>query len=217
MRAFEFTPTDHADLYAISPLGSPGSAAGGLGWFCNRSVGSDGPLPGAVGGSSLVVWSGGLGEGLFDADPRTWMSPGWAALSEALPRWLEKCEGAGIRPVLRPHARHVMSDAPGIARVLREFPGVRVLLDPAAMLTANMIATAEDHFTRTLSSLGHHERVMGVVMANVLAPAGAASDTDDGPPLRRVALDRGVLDGAMIRRLVEEYVPEHVPRVMEGG
>lgn len=114
-----------------------------------------------------VLWSGTPAPGLFDESPFIWGLPAWEKFEAAL-RAVAML--AGARKVLvRPHARHVMSDMPSCLRVLERtsVENARVLLDPAAMLTDDMrSAGAEDHVTRILEGLAGHPGVEAVVVGD---------------------------------------------------
>jgi hypothetical protein len=110
-----------------------------------------------------VVWSGTPAAGLFDESPLVWGSPAWAKFDEAL---RVVAAAAGPRTVLvRPHARHVVSDLPSCLRVLERtnIPNLRLLLDPASMLTEDMKTSAQDHVTRILEGIAGHPGVDAVV------------------------------------------------------
>ncbi|MEL6328657.1 MAG: hypothetical protein AAFR38_03265 [Planctomycetota bacterium] len=119
----------------------------------------------------LVRWSGWIGgpaardDGTFDADFRTWTPAG----REAFDAWAATLAG---ETWLRPHCRHVVSDVQTCLNLVRswedqaELP-LRLLLDPAALLTASMLGQAEDHLARAIETLGSHELVPAVVLADV--------------------------------------------------
>lgn len=176
-----------------------------------------------------VHWSGSLAEldepagGLFDEDPRTWGTRGWAALDAALAEVL-----AGIPSVvIRPHARHVVSDIPGCARVLRAWgaKGLRLLGDPVSMLTPTLLAgsTGLDVLARGYEALAAppmspdesegcvraNGGLWGVVVANVVL--------DERMGVRACPLTEGLLDAAMIARLAAAHVPRGVPLVLIEG
>ncbi len=118
----------------------------------------------AVDAPRWVVWSGTPAEGLFDESPLIWSPASWAKFEVGL---RHVAAMAGERRVLvRPHARHVVSDLPSCLRVLERtsVENARVLLDPAAMLTEDMQKNAEDHVTRILEGLGGHPGVEAVVV-----------------------------------------------------
>lgn len=158
-------------------------------------------LGGGLNEHGLVCWSGSLAEldpaqsepedhdpadasaklarerlpALWKSHPLTWSARGWAELE----RRLQSLPG---NLVLRTHARHVLSDLPGIVRVLKiaaEFPTsprVQVLIDPASMLTPSMFASgprdAMDCVRRVLEWCAEHvsnPAVWGVIVSNVRA------------------------------------------------
>jgi len=92
--------------------------------------------------TSVILWSGSCAElddppgNLFDAHPRTWAAHGWAALERA-------CAHAAAATtdtiLIRPHARHVLSDIPSLKRfahtIAPDHPGrFELFIDPPSML-----------------------------------------------------------------------------------
>lgn len=128
-------------------------------------------------GLRTVVWSGAFPQSqtpgkdaeaaLWEADPRTWSSLGWSALEQALAR-----PGCAGRLILRPHARHVISDIPSCRKLLTDGWGmaadVQLLIDPASMLTREMAvgASADDHLRRIFEAAMAMEpsRIFGVLI-----------------------------------------------------
>jgi hypothetical protein len=111
-----------------------------------------------------VVWSGTPAVGLFDEHPLAWAAPAWDALGRALEE-LATLAGAARRVLVRPHARHVVSDIPSCLRLVERLavPVVGVILDPASMLTPGMLPARQDHVLRILEALGAHPRVDAVI------------------------------------------------------
>lgn len=202
----------------IEPLG--GGAP--LGWANARGLVDPAwaPEPGWAG--AHVAWSGSLGDGLFEADPRTWGPAGRAALEGARRRAAE----LGATICIRPHARHVVSDIPSCQRWLGVGPrgealaaGGGLLLDPCAMLTARMLRDHADFLRRAVETLAPLAGVVGVVVCDVAvdeepAPGpdggpdgGPDSGPDGGPPLRAVPLGRGVLERGLLVDLVRRAAP----------
>lgn len=163
------------------------------------------PEQGALAGGDVVEvrWSGSVAEldggGVFEADPRTWGPKGWEALEGAV--------GGrdGGRVVLRPHARHVVSDVPGCRKVLgAEWGrGVSLLVDPMSMMTPAMLKSreAEDHLLRVLEMVGELDpgRVAGVVVAGGVV--------DEACGVRVVPLGAGVLEGARVVEMAKRVLP----------
>ena len=151
--------------------------------------------------SGEIVWSGSYAEvdggGTFDEDPRTWGVKGWDALRA-------RVESGERGVVVRPHARHVVSDVPGCRRLLESSwatqRGVRLCYDPASMVVPGMMGRIEDHLRRMYEAieLFPMERLGMVVVAGVDANA-AACDLDACGELGRTA-----------RELAERWVPEGV-------
>lgn len=165
----------------------------------------------------LVAWSGGLlDEETGETDPRTWARAGWEAMERAAEETLE----SGVRPILRVHAAHVLSDALSCARFLAEFGGrgARVLFDPASLMTRSMVDgnAAADLLTRFFEATGEGalgEQVAkgglaGVVVANIQRVGEAE--------VRPVALQAGEMDVGLIAGLAGR-VPQYVPLVVVDG
>lgn len=134
--------------------------SGAWAWWAAASVLSfkpdDARSPNAL---PILAWSGSLGElegdSLFDDNPRTWGPKGWLALEHASTRLL----GLGLKLILRPHHRHVISDIPSCKRLLEcdwAAGGVRLAYDPLAMCTEAMLASPKlnDHLHRMFEASG---------------------------------------------------------------
>ncbi|MEM9063899.1 MAG: hypothetical protein AAGB51_00250 [Planctomycetota bacterium] len=191
----------------LAGAGAPNIAVPGLGvvWHGNLL---DGPPPGD---QPVVCWSGWAGDQpramdrVWSASFETWGPAGIASRDEAIGEL-----AASRREVLiRPHARHALSDTPGVATVARDQGGSRlgVLLEPAALFTPEMLRDADEHIER---------------MAQLLVPLAAAillsdvSSADD--ELRLVAAGEGELRDALgpIQSSAEQVgIPIH--RAVEAG
>lgn len=154
-----------------------------------------------------VAWSGRVDEG-DGPGVRTWGAPGRAALMSCCDRLEPVLRAARAAVLLRPHARHVLSDVPACAGFLRERARgpFGVLVDPVSMLTAPMLARAIDHVERTVDALIPLPGVAGVVISN--ADRGADGD------VRAVPITRGVLDPDALSRLIRRAVPGDLPLVL---
>lgn len=132
------------------PLGTPGSPDAshpelGLVWHGNL-------LEEAPPAGPLVSWSGWAGEqpgltgGVWSAAFETWGPAGRAAFDKRI----DALAGRTDRVLIRPHARHVVSDIPSVATLARRFEGgsVGVLLEPAALFTPEMLPDADEHLER---------------------------------------------------------------------
>jgi hypothetical protein len=104
-----------------------------------------------------LAWSGTLADGLFNADPRTWLRPG----REAFERFCGEIEPQLARHArvvcFHPHARHVLNDVPSCLALARRHPtgGVfEIALAPASMLEPAMLPDILDHLHRQFESLG---------------------------------------------------------------
>ena len=136
-------------------------------------------------GALVWSWTGGMGEDLFEEEPRTWMGQGAAALDASLDRLRPLLEARGVRLLLRTHAAHALGDIPSGLRLLREREGqpFGLLLDPVAMLTFTMRDDAPDHFARIAQALaGQSEGI--VIDTTDAALAGLLLDALERSPLR---------------------------------
>ncbi|MGQ0629238.1 MAG: hypothetical protein ACT4PL_14195 [Phycisphaerales bacterium] len=130
-------------------------------------------------GERVVAWtgsaSGGCGSDLFGPEPGTWSGRGWRALAARLPEVLAECRNRGLGLWLRPHHRHVVSDAPSIRKVLAEFGGdgtLAVLVEPAGLISPGMMALATDHLNRLGELLAGIGSATGVVESSVRLAEG---------------------------------------------
>jgi len=108
-------------------------------------------------GNHVMTWSGTLADELFASHPATWSGQG----RDALDRF---CDGAraaliasGRRLLLRPHARHVLSDTPSTMAFLDDHAAdpVGIVLAPADLLEPSMLGELSDHLERFFTLLGH--------------------------------------------------------------
>lgn len=159
-----------------------------------------------------VVWTGSLAGPLFARDPRTWSPAGWAALGAWCDAVRDVLEHAARTVMLRPHARHVLSDVQRCVRFFEDRAGqpFTLALEPAAMLEPTMLAGAEDHLGRIFEFLAPRAAV--VIMSNV-APLSDGAET----PLQRGRAHHGAIDPALTARLVREHVPEATPIALFAG
>lgn len=170
----------------------------------------------AEGDGPLVCFSGWAGdqpragEGVFASSFETWGPIGrglWADVLEGL-------AGTGRVVRLRPHARHLLSDPQGCLNLLRErgTQGSRgpfeVILEPAALLTADMLETAADHVDRALEALLGRSDVPAVVLSDA-----ELVESEAGPELRLVppGAEGGVLGEALLRKLAGAAVEAGKP------
>lgn len=151
--------------------------------------------------SSEIVWSGSYAEveggGVFEEDPRTWGAKGWDVLRARV----ESCERD---LVIRPHARHVVSDVPGCRRLLESSwaseRGALLCHDPASMVVPGMMGRIEDHLRRMYEAIELFpvQRLRMVVVAGVDAN-GAACGLDACGEL-----------GRTVAELADAWVPQGV-------
>ena len=149
----------------------------------------------------VACWSGSVeeDEGLFTPSIRTWGPAGQAALESAA-LMFQKI-GAERSVWLRTHARHVLCDSVRCERVFAKHATERLklLADPAGVLTGQMVEKAEDHLQRTMESFARQwsstNQIAAVVLTGLAKPPGGSVDpmqTDMGDPMRAVGLHRRV-------------------------
>ena len=152
-------------------------------------------------GRLVIAWSGTLADGLFDAHPYNWMAPGRAALDARAAEIGRNLANAGRRLVLLPHARHILSDAPGALAFhtqLGEIVGVA--LGPAWMLEPSMLGDVEDHLMRFARMLGAVADVAWVEDARL-----------DGDACTIAAPGTGVIQPRHVAAAFDAYLPAEVP------
>lgn len=154
----------------------------------------------------LLMYSGTLAADLFGEDPRNWRSPGRAAL-DAFARRVGPMLTASKRTIcFRPHARHVLADPQGGLQFLRDHPDepFELALNPAEMLTADMLERVEDHLRRMMESLA--PRAALVMLGDLRI--NAAGETEAAP------LGEGILPRKLLLSLIREHVPADTPIVL---
>lgn len=95
--------------------------------------------------------------------------PAW--LPGARVRFEQFCDGLGaavegaegFTPVIWPLASGTVSDVPSLGAFLRKRPNWRFILDPAGMLTPDMLPLADDHLMRIFEGLREHSQLCGLV------------------------------------------------------
>ncbi len=161
----------------------------------------------------LVSYSGTLGEGLFDDEPRTWMRAG----HDRFKAFLDEIEPAlrlhGRTLCFRPHHRHVLGDVHASVKLLRDRAGgpFEVLLSPGDLLAPAMLPQAEDHLARMFAHLGP---VAAAVLLTDVAPDAGTAETGL-LAVRRAG--EGVLPMPLVARLLAEHVPAETPVILLPG
>lgn len=161
------------------------------------------------------VWSGSLAEQPLARDVRTWGPEGMAALNEACDAGVARAAAAGGRLLVRPHARHVLSDVQRCLTFMLKRQGqpLGLLLDPAALLDSTMLGRAADHLRRAIETLG--PVADAVWLTNVSGGARASlDDTDDDHHLTPVPLHRGLIAPTILLDLVRRCVPASTPLIV---
>jgi hypothetical protein len=156
----------------------------------------------------LLCWSGSLADEAFATHPANWMRPGRAALDALVHEAAPALESQARTLCLRPHHRHVLSDAQGCLRFLTDHAGlpVQVALSPADMITPDMLRDLPEHLERLFTSLGPRA---ALVLLQDLGP------TTDDDLLTPVPLGQGVLPAKLVRDLIRRHVPAETPLVLQ--
>ena len=159
-------------------------------------------------------------DGVFHSGFRTWTATGWEAFNALLPPLEEEAVATGRSLWLRPHARHVLSDAQGTlsaVRSLGEASPVGLLLDPAGMLTASMLDAAEDHLNRIAEALLEHPRTAAVVITGAELVEVAGGGGAGSPELRPVPVHHGALPAQSLRDIAHAAAEAGKPLVLLGS
>lgn len=183
----------------------------------------------AAGDGPVVVWSGTCDDEPFGVDPRAWLPAHREVVLRSLVALAEAAGRAGQEVWVRPHARHAFGDLAVLGKLAIQRPAanVRILLDPASMLTASMLGAVDEHLERMCSvcgngPIGGPEGVLaGIVVADVAvaegAPisAGQRGGIDEGPPLMLVPMGgegAGVIGKSLWESVLARRVPASVAR-----
>jgi hypothetical protein len=100
-----------------------------------------------------------------------WMPAARAWLKGEVARVEESC---GSVLAVWPRACDVISDVPSTLAFLREHPNWRLVLEPQALLTRDMLPMGEDHLARIVGALAGHAATVGVVLG-----AGALAQVEE--------------------------------------
>lgn len=160
-------PMPRAVLSVLNPLAQGDGDANRVG----PAIGADLPDGGVV-----VAWSGWLGEpaasadGMVERDFRTWSGAGRAALDAFVGALEPSGDGASGPLWLRPHHRHVLSDAPSCAAFLKAHESlvgsgrIGMFLDVGLLIDESMAGTREDHVDRVIERLAPLDGVRAISM-----------------------------------------------------
>ncbi len=145
----------------------------------------------------LVCWSGWLddarpADGWFERSASAWLP---SAATER-DRVVETLVEAGA--IIRPHARHLISDIPACLNLLRQQPEAKLLIEPALFFEPSMVATSDEQLVRIVESLA------GSAWGVVLSDVAIRGDGDEAGCVS-VAAGQGRLDMAALRALVAEH------------
>jgi hypothetical protein len=145
-----------------------------------------------------------------------WGPGAWQAMLGAC----REARGAGVRLLLRPHARHILSDAQRCLRFLEEQAppfAPPLLLDPAAMLTESMLPDAAEHLERILGALAGREGVWGVLLSGVEPAPGGGGERAGGGGLRPCPFTRGLLAPEILLEAAARWFGPGAPGARGGG
>ncbi|HYD01256.1 MAG TPA: hypothetical protein VEB22_08525 [Phycisphaerales bacterium] len=199
--------------------------------------------PDAVLPMTVAAWSGTIAESEdpFEADVRSWSVAARSELHDKLDRLCTLALEKGVtgRLLLRPHARHVLSDWHTCARFMRqrETAGdarTGLLVDPTALVTEQMLTRSAEHLERTFEQVGLVLRgesgraswIGGVIACNLRRGdrKGEAAESDplafdSGAALIPCELDHreGLLDPKLIAHLAAAHLTMEAPVVFVGG
>lgn len=170
-------------------------------------------------GATIIAWSGTTDDPRddpFAPDPAAWLPASMPALLARLEALEPLLIDHRVRLLIRPHARHILSDAPRCGVTLRApwrstHPHIGLALDPVAMVEPSMIPTAIDHIRRSLEDLAH--RASAVILTNFLAPDPADPDA----ALHPARLPEGVIPAADLIDLATTLIPADCPIAVLAG
>lgn len=195
---------------ADAPSGAPAWAA--VDECFNPLAPAQDPPP-LIPGGRLVLWSGWT-QPAPGADDTPEPAPAWLRSSHtAFEAWCDRTApalaNAEATVLFRPHARHVLSDAPSCISFLRRRggggeeagSGFGLLFDPCAMLDATMLRRADDHLPRILDALVGLPSVGAILLTNLQPAPGAPGG------LRPAPLHRGILPPALIVAAFRNHAP----------
>lgn len=164
--------------------------------------------------SRAIIWTGWTGETEFDFDLRSWSKASWEALVSFCDHFEQAKKPAGTRLLLRPHARHVLSDVQRIESFFGARAGgsIGLLLDPASLIEPAMLPRLPDHLRRIIETLG--PRAEAIWLAGIESPH--TDDHEDAGPVCRAGLHAGEPGSEWFARALEQWVPPATPLVLEG-
>lgn len=163
-------------------------------------------------GQFVLAWSGTPSDDLFERDPRAWTKPGRDAFARFCDEVVPQLTRHQRSLCFRPHARHVLNDAPSCLTFLRERAGqpFAIALDPVAMLEPSMVDRVDEHLERQFESLG--PRCAMVILSDVQVAKAEEDDSRCEP----IALGSGLLPRDRVLALLREHVPDATPIVIDG-
>lgn len=157
-----------------------------------------------------ICWSDSLADEPFARDWATWGPRGWDALMAACAAASPSLSGRAARLLLRPHARHVLSDPYKCLRFLAERPDpcLGLALDAGAMLEHSMLADSEGHIERAFEMLGP--------VADAVILTGVARAGDEASPPTLTPPAEGVLGPRHLGEMVQRHTDSATPLLLPG-
>lgn len=154
-------------------------------------------LAGSVKTKRFIIWSGTPADELFAPDPTIWRPEHRERFNAFVDNALAKMAD-GIELLIRPHARHIISDIPSVRTFAaeREDVPVGILLDPSSMLEPSMLETAREHFER----IAHG----ALPSSNAVLLSGIRRVRTLGTELAPCPLDEGEMDASLYERFTSQ-------------
>ncbi len=180
-------------------------------WSGLNILASDADLDALLALSSprVMCFSGTPANDLFERSSDAWLPRAFEQLCDICAKLAPQLSARNRTLLLRPHARHVLSDVARCASFLRDvvrpmhWP-VALALDPLAMLEDDMQVSAIFHITRTFETLGP-------MCSCVLLPLPRG----EGGSRRSRETGEGSLS-MVIQSLIDRFVPPHIPLIFDA-
>jgi hypothetical protein len=134
---------------------------------------------GSAGAGALIVTiEGAASGGAFES----WGPAGRARLDATLRGLIDLARARNLEVWVRPAAESLVSDLPTLVQLARrhEADPIRILLEPAALLTDTMLATADDFVERCAEAVVPMSAVVAVLVTNT-----GGKPVQEGPISRR--------------------------------
>jgi len=162
----------------------------------------DAPIaaPESSGDFGIQIFFSGEAEGAIP-----WGVGGWESLRKRV------VDAGGDRLLLRPHHRHVLTDAPACRHWLfstePDPPPCGLALSPTSILVPSMVNACGDHFGRLFEFVG--QSCQAVILEDF--------NLTDAGDIQCVPMGSGLLDGGLMGSLIRAHVPSEVPVIIHAG